>query len=162
MTNEELSQILEFMRTTQTLYALGLIIVSALSPIVVAVITIKWQKKSKSIEIYFEHRLKAYQTYIDNLHDLVKLTRKDINTFLTIKQDEELRNMVIQELLPSQAKALMFASPKLTKLICSCDDVIAKLLMAKDNEDYVELIKKLNKIIDDMVKIIQAELRRRA
>ena len=157
--NAELNQLIEFMQTTQVIFAIGLIAVSAISPIIVSYINNKWQKKSKVMDIYFEHRLKAYQTYTNDLFELVKITRKDISTFQTIDRDEELRSFIIHRLIPSQANAIMFASTNITDLIKKCDSYASKLVLAKNDKEYVILIEELNQSVDTLVQAIQKELR---
>jgi len=158
MYNGGTNQILEFVGTAGTIFAFAMIAVSILSSTISTIIANKRYRKELKRELFFEHQIKAYQEYLNDIFGLVKLMRIDINTFQTMDNNEELRDFVGVKLMKSQADAMIFSSDELYDLIRKCDSTISKLVIAKDVTEYLSLIEELKSTMDETINSIRREI----
>ena len=158
MYNGETNQILEFLGMAEAIFAFSMIIISILASVVSTIITGKRYGKEKRRELFFEHQIKAYQEYLNDIFRLIKLMRMDKTTFQTMDNNEEIRDFIGVKLMKSQADAMIFSSNVLYILLSKCDNVISKLVVAKDVTEYLSLFRELNSIIDEIMKSIRREI----
>jgi len=154
------NQLLEFMRTIQVIYALALIVFTVASQIIISRFTIRAQRKQKSLEIYLEHKIRAYESYINSLLKFSSTVRKNMPNAGTIEWPKDTMNdLIFGEMLSSQSSALMFASKKLTTLIEECDTQVVAAENAKHVDELDKVGVQLYCAINEVVIQIQAELR---
>jgi len=154
------NQLLDFMRTIQVIYALALIVFTVASQIIISRFTIRAQRKQKSLEIYLEHKIRAYESYISSLLKFCSIVRKNVPNAGAIEWPKDIMNdLIFGEMLSSQSNALMFASKKLTTLIEKCDTQVQAAENAKDVDELDGVGEDLYCAINEVVIQIQTELR---
>lgn len=157
MENVEINDIIEFLKQTQILFTVAMIVVSAVSSFIGVLFTNKSNRKMKSLEVFFQNQLSSYQNYLNALFSLTALMRAN-GKLQTIYDSQEIKSHIIDTVIPAQATAMLFASKKLFGLLEESDAVLARIVQEKDPDEYISLIHVQDANMTKLIHEMHAEL----
>lgn len=135
------TEILDFLKSAQVVFAVAIVFVSALGSIVVALISGRHQQKAKHMEMYFTQRIKTYTEFIEAAADLTlyQLVYKDIPV-------EFLRNIVIVCM-----KVKLVSPDNISEKIGELIELSESISVKSDTHEF-------ENVLEDTVKLMRSEL----